>query len=242
LERETASKHRLAYQKILSGKIRRYLTPLSFLNNILDLFLFFFGTLQATFLFLGERPSAVFSKGGYGSLPTVLAAALLRVPIIIHESDIMPGLANRIALRFARRVATAFPVDEYALNIRRKAFYGGLPLQEGFYQAKNKKAGEYILFFGGSQGASSLNGLVFNNLEKILKIAPVVHLTGKNDFEAAQNIKSNLPKELAAKYTFYDFREDMDILIGGSKLVVCRAGANSVFEPPINMSMSSLKS
>lgn len=230
LERDLAKQNRMPYQKILCGKFRRYPGVISCLQNIIDLFAVLFGTIQALVLFLADRPSVIFSKGGYGSLPTVLAAGICRIPIIIHESDIIPGLANRIALRSAKRVATAFPVSIYPIDVRKKAFYAGLPLSEEFYSRAGLTNKNYILFFGGSQGASSLNELVFQSLEKILQIAPVIHLTGPNDFEKASQIKSALPEKAVDRYHFFEFSKDMRNLIGEAKLVVCRAGANSIFE------------
>jgi len=229
-ERAISRKNRIAYQKIFSGKLRRNPGILSVLQNIADFFLLGIGVIQTIFLFWGERPSLIFSKGGFASVPAVIGGAFWGVPIIAHESDVIPGLANRIALKYVKRIATAFPLDVYPLKIKRKAFFSGIPLQEGFYESSNLKDGKYILIFGGSQGASSLNEMLFEQLEKILKIAPVVHLTGKLDYERATGMKAKLPKNLAERYSVYDFREDMDKLIGGARMVICRAGANSIFE------------
>lgn len=229
-ERDIAKKHRLSYQKVSSGKIRRNVGLASWFNNLRDLFLLIIGSVQAFFLFWGDRPSLIFSKGGYGSLPTVLAGAFWRVPIIIHESDVIPGLANKIALRYARRIATAFPPNVYPLQVKKKGFFAGLPLRKEFYKNSVDKGGKYILIFGGSQGASSLNDLVFKNLEKILKIAPIIHLTGRPDYVKAIETKKSLPKNFSDKYGVYEFRDDMAELIRNSSMVICRAGANSIFE------------
>lgn len=229
-ERKIARENRISYQKIFSGKLRRNLTALTLLQNTTDLFLLTLGVLQAILLFLGNRPSLIFSKGGFASLPTVIAGALLKVPIIAHESDVVPGLANRLTLNFAKRIATAFPPDIYPLAIRKKSFFAGIPLQNGFYDNSNLGDKGYILIFGGSQGASSLNELVFCQLEKILKIAPVVHLTGRVDYEKALEIRSKLRGDLKSRYSVYSFRDDMSRLIGASRIVICRAGATSIFE------------
>lgn len=228
-ERKAAKKNKLAYQKIFSGKIRRHLSPLSFFENIFDLFGFATGIAQAFFLFLGERPALIFSKGGYGSVPTVVAGAILNIPIIIHESDVLPGLANRVALRYAKRIATAFPIETYPINIRRKGFFAGLPLRREFYSGRERR-NDYILVFGGSQGASSLNHLVFDGLAELLKISRVVHLTGPLDYSKGLQFKESLEPRLRSKYEVYEFREDMDRIISGAKVVVCRSGANSIFE------------
>lgn len=232
LEKKAAKKENIKYQHIFCGKFRRYFTFGSVINNIFDFFLNLVGMIQAIYLISLKKPTAVFSKGGYASLPTVLAAALVHVPIILHESDIMPGLANRIAAHFARRLAVAFPLAAYPKEIRFRAFYSGLPLRDEFKKCFDKlpTSDNYILVVGGSSGAKDLNELVFSQIEKMLNLKPVVHVTGPADFNRANKLKEGLPVSLKEKYTVLDFSEKMYELISSSSMVISRAGATSIFE------------
>lgn len=232
LEKKFAANEGIGYKRILCGRFRRYFTLASLFQNIGDLFLTIFGIFQAGYLIFNRKPTVVFSKGGFVSIPTVLAAAINKVPVILHESDIMPGLANRLAMHFARRLAVAFPLTAYSKNIRFRAFYAGLPLREEFSKCYDKlpSSGSYILVVGGSSGASDLNQLVFNNAKDLLAIQPIVHLTGENDYKEALKFKDCLSKEIREKYTVVGFSDNMPSLISGASIVVSRAGATSIFE------------
>ncbi|OQA53122.1 MAG: UDP-N-acetylmuramate--L-alanine ligase [candidate division WS2 bacterium ADurb.Bin280] len=227
-EKSVVAKARIPYQKIFSGKLRRNGGFFVKVRNIFDFFMVAVGLIQAIIYLSLDRPSIIFSKGGFASLPTVLAGAFLKIPIIIHESDIVMGLANKIASKFATSIALAFDINNYPPNIRRKAFYAGLPLSKQFFE-KNSNTGRGVLIFGGSQGASSLNKLVFESIKELLEIGPVVHLTGENDFDQAIKIRSQLSSK-SNLYEVYKFSHQMSDLISKSKLVVCRAGAGSIFE------------
>lgn len=227
-EKEAVAKTKIAYQKIFSGKFRRNSGILTFLRNIVDAFLLIAGILQSIIIFSVDRPGVIFSKGGFASLPTVLAGAVMRIPIIIHESDIVMGLANQISAKYAKRIAVAFEINNYPPQIRKKAFYAGLPVSQQFSKTDDASP-SYILIFGGSQGARSLNNLVFEGAEELVKLAPIIHLTGENDFAKAKQIKNNLA-ENGESYQIFKFRSNMATLIAGARLVICRAGASSIFE------------
>lgn len=232
LEREFAKDSSLFYKKIYSGKLRRYITARSFFQNLFDLFKFTAGFFQTTIYFLEKRPDLVFSKGGYASLPTVLSAGLLGIPVISHESDIVMGLANKIALGISKRVGVAFPENAYPQKVQDKSFYCGIPLREEFEKANRSKMseGNYLLVIGGSSGARELNSIVFKVAPKVLEKIEIVHLTGRDDLERAIEFKKTLPMSLQDKYQPVNFSKEMAELILKSKLVLSRAGATAIFE------------
>lgn len=232
LEREAAQTEGVKYQKILCGKFRRYINFWSIFQNFFDFFLFVAGFFQSLYLVGQKKPAVVFSKGGFVSLPLVLAAALKGVPVIMHESDILPGLANRIAVRFSRRVAVAFPLTAMPRDIRFRAFYAGLPLNEKFEKCFQMlpRSGDYILVVGGSSGAEELNQLIYKTAEKIIPLKPLLHITGPANLEQAAQFKARLPESLKKFYTPIGFSDNMDKIISDASLVISRAGATAIFE------------
>lgn len=232
-EKEMALSAKMRYQKIHCGKFRRNFSILNFFKNILDLFLFTAGFFQSIYLMLRDEPDLIFSKGGYVSLPVVMAAAVFSIPVILHESDAIVGLSNRIAARFARRVLFAFPIEICNRKIARKATYAGLPLREQFekeYVKNHVSRQDYLLVVGGSSGAMSLNSKIFEIGAKILEKTKIVHLTGVRDFGRAKNFKKTLSSEMSEKYIIIDFAQNMTELISNAQAVVSRAGATAIFE------------
>jgi len=232
LEEEFAKKNNIKYQKVFTGKLRRNVSFLAFLQNIADLFKLVIGYVQAIVKLAKLKPDLIFSKGGYVSLPVVLAGAFLQIPIVVHESDIVPGLANRIGMRFARRVALGFELLAYPEEFREKGFYCGIPLREEFRRIweRPSRTGNYLLVFGGSSGAMSLNDKIFSVGAKILESQKIVHITGQGDIERAREFRRTLPDKLAKRYECYGFVHDMPALIYRSKAVVMRAGATAIAE------------
>lgn len=231
LEADSAAKYGINYKKVLCGKIRRYITFSSVFLNILDIFKLLIGSVQALVILLKLKPDVIFSKGGYVCIPTIWAASVLSIPVISHESDVLAGLANRYALRHSKMVAVSFPTDLYGDKIRKKAVYTGLPLRADFDRDKEKVfAGDHILIIGGSQGAQSLNEIIFSQISELIKISKVVHVTGEADFEKAKVVKESLFPKDRHLYEIIPFSDHMSKLIAEAKLVVSRAGASAIFE------------
>ena len=166
IEKTLIEKEGLPYYGIASGKLRRYFD----LKNFTDLFKICFGTIESIFLIHRLKPDLVFSKGGFVTVPVVIAAWLSRVPVVIHESDITPGLANRIASRFAVKICTTFESTLTHIPAS-KGVHTGAPIrgelllgtkQEGhiFTKLDYKKA--ILMVTGGSLGAQSLNESIRN--------------------------------------------------------------------------------
>ena len=226
----------LPFQAIHAGKLRRYLSA----KNIADAFNFWRGIKDAARIIRQFHPQVIFAKGGYVSLPVVLAAKRFDIPVIGHESDSFLGLANRWALRSARKLAVAWPVQNYLENepglnkYADKFVYTGLPMGDELisWQAKKIFADSLpvILVTGGSQGAHSINEAVWEILPRLLRDFNVAHQTGGKDIGEAKQRRGNLPAELQDRYLPFEF--DRDVFLSAlhqAELVISRAGS-FVFE------------
>ncbi len=212
------------FKGIYTGKLRRYFSW----QNFIDFFRIPIGVIQSFFILKKFKPKVVFSKGGYVSIPVTYAASWLKIPIILHESDVLPGLANRIAAKKASVICMAF--DECKVNFPKniKKVLTGNPIRESLLKGDPDKgykitgfsnAKPVILVMGGSQGAKHINEALINALPKI--DGQIIHITGKGKKirDNSENYKSfeYLNQELADIYSITD-------------LVVCRSGANSLAE------------
>ncbi len=198
----------------------------------MDPFLVVIGFFQSLGIIFRFKPDVVFSKGGYVSLPVVLAAFLLRKPIILHESDSRMGIANRISAKFAKKVCVAFP----ALVKKGKTYVlTGNPLRKEILEGDKKKGYDItgftsekpvILIWGGSQGSRLINKLLGEDFERFVDFFQVIHITGKG-----KKLTAN-PLPLTAKsYKAFEYvGEELKHLYAITDLIVGRAGANSLFE------------
>ena len=214
------------YYGVSAGKLRRYLSK----QNISDAFQVLKGIGEAKKLMKKIQPDLVFSKGGFVAVPVVLAAKKCGVPVIIHESDMSPGLANRLALPAARVVCTNFP--ETAERLGEKAVYTGTPIRAGLFDGKRERGlalcgftGEkpVLMMMGGSSGAQKLNEILRSALPLLLPRFDVVHLCGKG------NRDENLAGMAGYFQLEYADRELPD-LFAATDLMLSRAGANAIAE------------
>jgi len=236
MEQEILKNHKIPAVFIYSGKWRRYWKkwwPALFLN-LRDLFLILLGFFQALFVILKFKPDKVFAKGGYVTIPMVLAARICGIPVIIHESDLVMGLSNQLCSRLAQKICLAFPLRYYQNLPRKKIIYTGNPIRQEFIKIKKEERqekGETVLVMGGSQGSKVINQAIYPILPQLLKRARVIHIVGNLDFQRALDVKKSLPKDLKERYTVYDFVKDkMAFLMAEADLVVSRSGANTIFE------------
>ncbi len=226
-ERELAEKAGIPFHGIATGKMRRYFSW----RNFSDPFRVIQGVAEA-FSSLGKlRPAAVFSKGGFVAVPVVCAAFLRRIPVVLHESDLTPGLANRLCLPFCRRVCASFPETLEHLP-RSKAVLTGTPVREELLRG-TREAGlrwlgfdstkPVLLIMGGSQGAVTLNRVVREALPGLRERFQVVHLCGPKRLEPSL--------EGSPDYRQFEFlHSELADVLAASDLIVSRAGANSLFE------------
>jgi len=225
----------IPYKTIFSGKLRRYAS----LANILDFFSFFVGLAQALWQVLTFMPDVIFSKGGSGALPVVLAGWLYQIPILIHESDSIAGLANRISAYLATRISVSFPE---ALNFfpAQKTALTGNPVREELINGSKEKAKEIfnltgdrpiLLIIGGSQGAQAINEFIYNMLPRLLSAYEIIHQCGELNYET-------LKKEIGDKpfYHLLPFLDEDQLknAYAATDLIISRAGASSISEIAAN--------
>lgn len=232
---------------IIAGKLRRYhhLTALQhvtipwiFWPNLRDLFLVFIGTLQSIVRLIVWRPDVIFTKGGFVCLPVGWAARVLRIPLVIHDSDAHPGLTNRLLAPGAKLIATGAPLEYYNYPAD-KARYIGIPVSDDFKpfserrQAEAKKALGFdesrplVVITGGGLGAQLLNFTVAFHLKELLESANVILISGSTQYD---EMKSLTPQN-DPRYQLHGFiSEDMATYLGAADVVVARAGATTILE------------
>lgn len=228
-------------KSILAGKIRRYVSPLSVLQDIFDVvFKIPIGIVQAFSYIFSIAPDVVFSKGGFGSLPVVIAARLLGVPTFLQESDVVPGMANKFLSRFALEIFTSFPKTEFfPLS---KIVLVGNPMRREILTGTKEEAKEIfdlildkpvILILGGSQGAQRINEVILESLSEVLKKYEVIHQCGERNFnELSAESKVVMQKEQGKYYHLVPFLREQDLkhAFAAADLVISRGGAASIFE------------
>jgi len=237
------SQEGIIVKEIMAGKIRRYFSPLSVLKNIFDVFISIpLGLVQAFFHLFFIAPDLIFSKGGYGSLPVVIAGWLLRIPIFLHESDIAPGFANRLSSRFALEIFVSFSLKQTEYFPLRKMIAVGNPVRQEITEGSLEEAKELfkligekpvLLIIGGSQGSQRINDLILETLPELLMNFEIIHQTGAKNFsqvEAEANITVN--ENLKKYYHPYPFlkEEQLADAYKAADLIVSRAGSASIFE------------
>lgn len=234
---EMLSKENIKTYKVIAGKIRRYFS----LENILDIFYRFpVGFLQSFFLLLFIRPKLVFSKGGTGSLPLTFASRLLWIPVMLHESDIEPGLSNKITAKWAKKIFTSFENTTYFKP--EKIMLVGNPLKKELLEGDGEKAKDIfqlqgqkpvLLFMGGSQGSETINDLVLAMLNNALWNYEIIHITGPKNYQRVNLVsKTLLAKELEPYYHPHGFldEEQLKHAYAAADFIVSRAGSGGIFE------------
>ncbi len=217
----------VSYYGIASGKLRRYID----LKNISDPFKVVKGLHQARVLLKQIKPDVVFSKGGFVSVPVVVAAKSRGIPCVIHESDMTPGLANKICIPCASRVCTNFPETIKHLPAEKAVLTGSPIRQELFHGSRERglsfcgfdKIRPVVLIIGGSLGAASVNTAVRSILPALLKEFQVIHLCGKDKIDASLNGTKG--------YVQFEYiKEELSDLMAAADIMISRAGANAICE------------
>ncbi|MDP2639037.1 MAG: UDP-N-acetylglucosamine--N-acetylmuramyl-(pentapeptide) pyrophosphoryl-undecaprenol N-acetylglucosamine transferase [Candidatus Azambacteria bacterium] len=242
LERETEMGMVDFHSIILAtGKWRRYFS----FKNFTDLFKIAAGVLQALWQVWIIMPDVIFSKGGYGSIATVIAGWLYSVPIIIHESDSVPGLVNRLMAPFATLIGVSFN-SAAAYLPKHKTYFTGEAVRESFFEKLQSEEGRallklttqkpIILILGGSQGAQKINDMILDVLPVLLESAEVIHQTGNNNydevFSESKVVLEGLDKEQINSYHPIRFLVEPEYVsaIQLASVVISRSGAGSIFE------------
>lgn len=222
---------------ITSGKIRRYFSYQNFLDIFFKIPL---GFLESFFLILKIRPQLIFSKGGSGSISVAYCARFLRIPLFLHESDIVPGLSNRVASRWAKKIFVSFPKTEYFDP--KKSILVGNPIRKELLEGDKKTAEDLfdltaekpvVLFWGGSQGSEAINDFVLNMLNELLKEFEIIHSCGrKNLKEITAESQVVIEKDLEKYYHLIGFldEERLKHALKIADFVISRAGSGAIFE------------
>ena len=227
IEKELVEQFGIPYHGISSGKLRRYFSW----QNFTDPFRVLKGFGEARKLIKSLQPSIVFSKGGFVSVPVVMAAKHCNVPCIIHESDMTPGLANKLAIPSATKVCCNFP-ETLAHLPKDKAVLTGSPIRQELFTGNREAALKFcgltsgkpvILIIGGSLGSVVVNQAVRGILPELLKEFQIIHLCGKNKLDPSLN-------DLEGYVQFEYIQDELKDLLALSDLVISRAGANSICE------------
>jgi UDP-N-acetylglucosamine--N-acetylmuramyl-(pentapeptide) pyrophosphoryl-undecaprenol N-acetylglucosamine transferase len=213
------------YFGVAAGKLRRYFS----LRNLLDAFRVIAGIFGAIRVVAAFQPDVVFSKGGFVSFPVVLAAWIRGVPVVAHESDLTPGLANRLALPFVRTLCVNFPVTR-PKKFKGNVIHAGTPVRESLLSGDPQRGRKLLgvepgipvlLVTGGSLGADAINNVVRAALPDLCKRGFVVHVCGPG-----KRVENREPRYVQYEYV----REDWGDLLAAADIVVSRAGANTLYE------------
>ncbi len=248
LEEKLMTDNQIRRKKILVGKLRRYFS-FSYLTDFLKLPL---GVLQSLWYLFLEMPEAVFAKGGYASVPVVLVAWLYRIPIVIHESDAKPGLANKFLGSIATKVAISFERSKVYFPPH-KTFLSGIPVDERVLHGDVREARKIlnlaeddqrpvIFILGGSQGARLINKRILEMLPALLQKYIVIHQTGELDFEkvVAEVKAMGLPVNQDGYYPRAFVGKEIKHFYALADVVISRAGATTIAEISANKKPSIL--
>jgi len=222
---------------IVSGKIRRYFSW----QNVIDvLFKIPIGFLQSLFFMFKMRPDLVFSKGGSGSVLVTYSARFLKIPVFLHESDVVPGLSNQTTSKWAKKIFVSFPKTEYFDP--EKTTLVGNPIRKEVMDGSAERAGELFnltfskpifLIMGGSQGSEPINDFTLLILNNLLKNYEIIHIAGRENIKQIQSeAQVVISKELDKYYHPIDFLDEEKIkhAYKAADLVISRSGSGSVFE------------
>jgi UDP-N-acetylglucosamine--N-acetylmuramyl-(pentapeptide) pyrophosphoryl-undecaprenol N-acetylglucosamine transferase len=229
MDRRIVEEAGIEFFGIPSGKLRRYFS----LRNFFDIFKVMAGFFAARKILKKEKPLLLFSKGGFVSVPPSAAASLLKIPVFSHESDLTPGLATRINLRFSEKLFIPYKesVAFFPVAVQSKLDVSGNPVRQEFLSADgskgrafiNVKEGEPILLvLGGSSGSLEINRLIKECLPQLTRYYTVVHQCGSNEGE--------MPTAQEKYKPYAYFKDEIPHLISAAELIICRGGAGTIWE------------
>jgi UDP-N-acetylglucosamine--N-acetylmuramyl-(pentapeptide) pyrophosphoryl-undecaprenol N-acetylglucosamine transferase len=240
LEEELMAQAGIPTRKVFVGKMRRYFS----MKNFVDVFKVPIGILQALWYLLTYMPDAIFSKGGHASLPVVLVGWLYRIPILIHESDSVPGATNDILGKLSTRVAVSYAEAEKDFASAQVVLTGN-PVREDINRGDAAKARsmfnlteskKVIFVYGGSQGAQIINEKIINILPQLLHEYQIIHQTGSNNYEAVVHRagEAGIKADREGYHPIAYIGPEIKDIFAVTDLVITRAGANSLSEIAAN--------
>lgn len=230
--------NKIQFFKLSTGKQRTYFS----IENFFDIFKTFFAIINAIIMVYKIFPDVVFSKGGYPAVPVTIAARILGIPLIIHESDSFPGRANKMAAKWAKRIAISYKEAIEHFPEEKTAFVGHIvrhdvrtPLKDGAFEYLGLKNDLPILFIlGGSQGAKIINDTIISALPELVKKYQVIHQTGTKNFEEVSGMGQIVLKDMPEKKNYYPYpylnKLAIRMCAGVANLAISRAGAGAISE------------
>lgn len=234
--------NQITFKKVSAGRRRVYKGFIAKILNFLDFSKMGIGIIKAIFSLYSVYPDVIFSKGGFASFPTLFAARILRIPVVIHESDTVPGRVNLWAKKFAKRIAIAHPESAEYFPEEKTALVG-IPIRRLLHNVSHSGAAKYlgleenlptILVIGGSSGAKRINQLVLDSLLDLVVDYQIIHQTGKNEFSEIEGSASVILEKSPFKERYRPFQflteAGMKQAAGLASLIISRAGSTSIFE------------
>lgn len=227
IEKELISKINIPYYGVSSGKLRRYID----FENVKDLFRVGKGFFEARVILKQLKPDLVFSKGGFVSVPVIVAANSLKIPIFIHESDMTPGLANKISQRFATKIFTSFEEAAVFFPLKKTTAIGS-PIRREILSGSADKGRKFLGFnrelpiltiMGGSLGAKKINETVRASLRDLSAKYQIVHLCGKGQLDDQLT-------DYEGYKQFEYINEELPDILAATSIVITRGGSNAIFE------------
>ncbi len=230
IEHQLITPLQVTYHAIPTGKLRRYFSW----QNFIDPFKVILGILKSTYLCFRLKPNVIFSKGGFVSLPVVIGAWLNGIPVVLHESDLSPGLANKLCFPFAKKICLSFAKtkDYIKATYRTKTLYTGAPIRESLLHGDKQQGLAYtklspekpiLLVICGSLGSQKINTCLRESLPKLLEQFAIIHLCGKGNLAPELNQIPN--------YVQFEFvSKQLGNLLACSDLVLSRSGSNALYE------------
>jgi UDP-N-acetylglucosamine--N-acetylmuramyl-(pentapeptide) pyrophosphoryl-undecaprenol N-acetylglucosamine transferase len=238
LEKKLITELDVSFKPILCGKMRRYFSW----RNFVDIFKIPIGIFQALSAMCSFKPDVIFCKGGYVTFPVAVAGFLFRKPVILHESDVVPGLSNKMSAFFADKICVSFEESKKYFK-EKKVVVTGNPVRRMLEHGSSSKGKSFtglqdnkktILFMGGSQGADFINNIVWQNFNELLKRYQVIHICGEGKEKTQEQLLKLLSKDNhqnIINYRAFSFIDkELRDVYAFCDLVVSRAGANSLSE------------
>jgi UDP-N-acetylglucosamine--N-acetylmuramyl-(pentapeptide) pyrophosphoryl-undecaprenol N-acetylglucosamine transferase len=239
-----AEEYKILYKAVLAGKFRRYFSPLI----VVDFFKIIFGFFQALWHVYIFMPDVIFAKGGYASVLPSLVGRLYAIPVVIHESDSVPGLANKIISKWAKKIFVSFKKSAQYFDSSKVELVGN-PVRKSLFNTDRQSSYQYfqldsarktILVLGGSQGAKIINDIVLASLVEMTKQYQIIHQCGQKNFREVKRGLDKILKEgehnygehVKRSYSLYPFlnSNDMARAYAVADVVVSRAGSGLIFE------------
>ena len=228
IEQKIISSLNIPFYSIKSGKLRRYFSW----QNFIDPFKVFLGIFQAFILLKRLKPSVVFSKGGFVAFPVVVAAWLNHITVIAHESDLKPGLANRLSFPFVKKICIAYAEGRRYFSNADKLIVTGTPIRQSLFAGDAGRGRQFcgftksrptLLVLGGGLGSKKINSVIYKLLNQITQKYNLIHLCGQG--------KTATPAINLTYYKQFEYaHETLADLLACADLVISRAGANAVYE------------